>query len=85
MQSLIDRAVQLSWNENTSTPFASFYEGSRELRRLDFDDNRSLAAKYQLAESAGARGIAMWTANGVGNPESSSAAAQFWRGIPGMS
>ena len=85
MQSLIDRAVQLSWNENTSTPFAYFYEGGSELRRLDFDDNRSLAAKYQLAESAGARGIAMWTANGVGNPESSSAAAQFWRGIPGMS
>lgn len=80
MQNLIDRAIQQRWNMHTETPYAYFRNGRGELHRLDYDDRRSLSLKYQLAKTAGVAGIAMWTANGVGDANAPSA-VRFWKGI----
>ena len=84
MQRMIDSAIEKRWNERTETPYAYFRDAQGELNRLDYDDGRSLGLKYRLAEAAGAAGVAMWTANGVGDAKAPSA-AQFWRGIPRVS
>ena len=84
MQRMIDSAVEKRWDARTETPYAYFRGAQGELNRLDYDDCRSLGLKYRLAEAAGAAGVAMWTANGVGDAKAPSA-AQFWRGIPRVS
>ena len=84
MQRMINSAVEKRWDARTETPYAYFRGAQGELNRLDYDDCRSLGLKYRLAEAAGAAGVAMWTANGVGDAKAPSA-AQFWRGIPRVS
>ena len=84
MQRMIDSAIEKRWDARTETPYAYFRGAQGELNRLDYDDGRSLGLKYRLAEAAGAAGVAMWTANGVGDAKAPSA-AQFWRGIPRVS
>jgi hypothetical protein len=49
------------------------------LKRLDYDDSRSLKLKYDIAERAGVRGVGVWTANSL--DYSSASATQFWRDL----
>lgn len=62
------------------TPYAYFRDVKGRLQRLDYDDGHSLSLKYHLADTAGIAGIALWTANGVGDANTPSA-IPFWRGI----
>ena len=73
MQSMIDSAIQKHWNTHTQTPYAYFRDVKGRLQRLDYDDGHSLSLKYHLADTAGTAGIALWTANGVGDANTPSA------------
>ena len=51
--------------------------------QLWFDDEESLSAKYELAGSTGARGVAIWTADMLpyGEPAHGARAASMWAAL----
>ena len=69
--------VSVQWLDNSSTPYLGYTDKTGTLHRVDFDNSRSLQAKYNLARTVGALGVGMWTASGL-NYSDPASVAQFW-------
>jgi spore germination protein YaaH len=87
--------ASMYWDEATSTPWTEVVDpdapaapvpGQRgRVSQIWFDDARSLALKYEMALTHGARGVGIWTADAfhrTGADGSKRAASIMWGAVP---
>jgi len=68
------------WDSKSSTPYYFYMGANSTYHRRDYDDVESLTLKYKYAKSAGARGVGMWTADGIDYRNVSQVSA-FWNAL----